>query len=74
MEPALELARSRKAANVTVDEFFTMAHGETLFFGEKPRHDFAVLQPRLLDEYVKYFETTPASVISSNADPQLVSA
>ena len=74
VEPALELARSRKAANVTVDEFFTMAHGETLFFGEKPRHDFAVLQPSLLDEYVTYFEATPTSVASTKADSQLISA
>lgn len=74
VEPALELARSRSVANVTVDEFFTMAHGETLFFGEKPRHDFAVLQPRLLDTYVKYFEANVVPEAGIKVDTQLVSA
>lgn len=53
IEPALELARSRKIANISVDEFFTMAHGETLLFGEKPKFDFATLHPAAYDDYVK---------------------
>lgn len=78
VEPALELARSRKVADVSVDEFFTMAHGETLFFGEKPAHDFAVLQPRMLDIYMKYIEGAPTSIsdnkVDSKVEPILVTA
>lgn len=55
VEPALELARCRKELNISVDEFFTMAHGETLFFGDKPAHDFASLRPDMLETYIKYF-------------------
>ena len=57
VEPALELARCRAAAGVSVNEFFTMAHGETLFFGDKPAHDFAELQPHMLETYIKYFKS-----------------
>lgn len=57
VEPALELARCRAAAGVSVNQFFTMAHGETLFFGDKPAHDFAELEPHMLDTYIKYFKS-----------------
>lgn len=62
VEPALELARCRQAAKISVNEFFTMAHGETLFFGEKPRNDFAALQPGMLETYIKYFKRTTKEI------------
>jgi hypothetical protein len=62
VEPALELARCRKARKISVNDFFTMAHGETVFFGEKPRHDFAARQPHMLDTYMKYFERTTKKI------------
>jgi hypothetical protein len=62
VEPALELARCRKARKISVNDFFTMAHGETVFFGEKPRHDFAARQPHMLDTYIKYFERTTKKI------------
>ena len=59
VEPALELARSRLVASVGADQFFTMAHGETLNFGEKPKHDFATLNADMLETYIKYFKDIP---------------
>lgn len=56
VEPALELGRARKDANVNVNEFFTLAHFETVFFGDKPSNDFATLRPDMLDVYVEYYD------------------
>jgi hypothetical protein len=56
VEPALELGRARKHCDVNVNEFFTLAHFETLFFGDKPLNDFATLRPDMLDVYVDYYE------------------
>ena len=54
VEPALELARARAEINVPTQEFYTMAHGETLFVGEAPAHDFATKRPELLQQYLRY--------------------
>ena len=64
VEPALELARCRKELSVSVDEFFTMAHGETLFFGDKPAYDFASLRPDMLETYIKYFQHIAAQDVA----------
>ena len=56
VEPALELARARTEVNVPTQEFYTMAHGETLFVGEAPAHDFASKHPDLLQQYLRYHE------------------
>jgi N-acyl-phosphatidylethanolamine-hydrolysing phospholipase D len=64
VEPALELARARAEANVRTDEFYSMGHGETLFVGEKPQHDFAEKHPRLMEQYLKYIENSESEAAS----------
>lgn len=41
VEPALELARIRDIRGVSYKNFFSMAIGETLNFGDTPKYDFA---------------------------------
>jgi len=55
-EPALELARARAASGVSNQQFFTMAHGETVSFGSHSLHDFATLYPHLYESYLVHRE------------------
>ena len=64
LEPALELARARAEAGVSVDQFFTMAHGETVNVGECSSYDFATMQPKLMDAYMKHIEKHGNSALS----------
>lgn len=57
VEPALELGRMRLVKDIKSSDFFTMAHGETLLFGESSSNDLSVLHPHLLQEYIESYET-----------------
>jgi N-acyl-phosphatidylethanolamine-hydrolysing phospholipase D len=52
VEPALELARAREEQLVPTNEFYTMAHGETLNVGDAPKHDFASRHHELYAAYL----------------------
>ncbi len=59
IEPALELARARNLHNLQNDEFFTMAHGETLHMDELPNYDVATNRSDLYVQYLQYLRNTP---------------
>jgi N-acyl-phosphatidylethanolamine-hydrolysing phospholipase D len=52
VEPALELGRVRQNAGETAKTFATMAHGETVKFGDTPRFDYVTLYPQFLKEHI----------------------
>lgn len=52
VEPALELGRVRELAGETAGTFSTMAHGETVKFGDRPRFDYVSLYPQFLKEHI----------------------
>ena len=55
IEPALDLARARAAADLDAKDVFTVRHGDTLFFGAHPEaRDFGVRHPELVDTYSAY--------------------
>jgi N-acyl-phosphatidylethanolamine-hydrolysing phospholipase D len=70
IEPALELAKARRAIDLSHEHFFTMAHGETVEVGGttslpseasaasiddmRPRHDVAVVHKGLYEKYLSY--------------------
>lgn len=53
VEPALELGRVRDIAGEPASTFATMAHGETVKFGESPRFDYVSLYPQFLQEHIE---------------------
>ena len=53
VEPALELGRVREYAGFTASSFTTMAHGETLKFGDNPQFDYTTLYPQFLTEHIE---------------------
>lgn len=53
VEPALELGRVRQERGVLPSEFATMAHGETVKFGDCPRCDYATEYPQFLAEHIE---------------------
>lgn len=57
-EPALELARARIEHGVSKDEFFTMAHGETINDKDSPLYDYATVNPDLFSYYVNSYWVT----------------
>ena len=59
LEPSLELARARNVHNLSHEEFFTMAHGETLHYDESPGHDVATNHPHLYKHYLEWLRKTP---------------
>ena len=52
VEPALELGRVRDLAGESPGTFATMAHGETVKFGDIPRFDYVSLYPQFLKEHI----------------------
>ena len=65
-EPPLELARVRNLKNISVNDFFTMKHGETLLVGDSSSHDFATVNPTLYNSYLEYFSQTVNDVNQEN--------
>lgn len=53
VEPALELGRVRGLAGESASTFATMAHGETVKFGDTPRFDYVSLYPQFLKEHIE---------------------
>jgi hypothetical protein len=51
IEAALELGRVRTLLNVDAREIFTLAHGQTMAFGDAPKTDFCMLHPDEAREY-----------------------
>jgi len=57
IEPALELARARSRAGLSAQDFFTLAHGSTLRFGNNPATlDFASAHDALFQRYTVQVE------------------
>ena len=55
IEPALDLARARTAADLDAEDMFTLRHGDTLHFGTHPEErDFGVRHPALVETYSAY--------------------
>jgi N-acyl-phosphatidylethanolamine-hydrolysing phospholipase D len=52
IEPALELARIRDIENIPSNVFASMAHGETITFGEVPSYDLASIRNDLYGMYL----------------------
>eukprot|EP01038_Epipyxis_sp_PR26KG_P012083 gene12083-16169_t len=52
IEPALELARCRNLAGLSSNNFFTMAHGETICAGGSSLYDFADSRSDLYELYI----------------------
>ena len=67
VEPALELARVREIAKMPVSEFYTMKHGETLFVGEEPQHDFAACHGAIFGVYLDHLRNL---IIKSSSEKQ----
>lgn len=55
VEPALELARVREILGVPVRDFFSLQHGDTWILGDEPKSDFAMLRPKMFQEYQEYY-------------------
>jgi hypothetical protein len=51
IEAALELGRARELLNVDTNEIFTLAHGQTMTFGDIPKTDFCLLHPDAANDY-----------------------
>lgn len=59
VEPPLELARVRQDSKVTSEDFFSMAHGETVAVTSETPHsygkmDYALNNPKLYSKYLDY--------------------
>jgi N-acyl-phosphatidylethanolamine-hydrolysing phospholipase D len=65
VEPALELGRVRELEKLDSNEFFTMAHGETLLLGESSSNDLSVLHPHLLRDYIQTYEEEEEEVVET---------
>ncbi len=59
IEPPLELARIRDMHNLPMEEFFSIAQGETLLIGNKPESDLATLYNDLYGIYLEQLKNNP---------------
>lgn len=59
IEPALELSRARDMIGIDYKNFFTMAHGETVYKNHEPQHDFSQKFPDIYAHYLQNGRNKP---------------